>query len=63
MADLHSPIKVEFSDVKQFYKGLSRRDYIATAALTGAQQWDAIINGKNSAYAQPGGTKKLAAIC
>lgn len=39
--------------------GLSVRDYFAAQALTGAQVWDAVLNGKNSVLAG-GGADKLA---
>lgn len=30
--------------------GMSLRDYMAAQALTGAQIWDAVINGKNAQF-------------
>jgi len=41
-------------------KGMSLRDYFAAQALTGAQIWDAVINGKNAQFSQ--GTEKLAEV-
>jgi hypothetical protein len=32
-------------------EGMDLRDYFAAQALTGAQIWDAVINGKNSVLA------------
>jgi hypothetical protein len=36
------------------YKGMDLRDYFAAQALTGAQIWDAVLNGKNSMLAGDG---------
>ena len=41
--------------------GMTLRDYFAAQALTGAQVWDAVLNGKNAVLAN-GGTDKLAEI-
>ena len=41
-------------------EGMSLRDYFAAQALTGAQIWDAVINGKNAQFSQ--GTEKLAEV-
>ena len=41
--------------------GMTLRDYFAAQALTGAQIWDAVLNGKNSVLAG-GGTDTLAEI-
>ena len=38
--------------------GMSLRDYFAAQALTGAQIWDAVINGKNAQFTN--GVKDLA---
>jgi len=40
------------------YLGMSLRDYFAAQALTGAQIWDAVLNGKNAQFS--GGVEKLA---
>ena len=40
--------------------GMTLRDYFAAQALTGAQIWDAVINGKNAQFSQ--GTEKLAEV-
>ena len=40
--------------------GMSLRDYMAAQALTGAQIWDAVINGQNAQFSQ--GTEKLAEV-
>jgi hypothetical protein len=40
------------------YAGMTLRDYFAAQALTGAQIWDAVLNGKNSQFS--GGVEKLA---
>jgi hypothetical protein len=42
-------------------KGMTLRDYFAAQALTGAQIWDAVLNGKNAQLAQ-GGAEKLSDI-
>jgi hypothetical protein len=41
--------------------GMTLRDYFAAQALTGAQIWDAVLNGKNAQLAQ-GGAEKLSDI-
>jgi hypothetical protein len=41
--------------------GLTMRDYFAAQALTGAQIWDAIINGRESSQFC-GGVNKLAEV-
>jgi hypothetical protein len=35
-------------------EGMELRDYFAAQALTGAQIWDAVLNGKNSVLAGDG---------
>jgi hypothetical protein len=40
--------------------GMTLRDYFAAQALTGAQIWDAVINGKNAQFSA--NTKKLAEV-
>ena len=40
--------------------GMTLRDYMAAQALTGAQIWDAVINGKNAQFSA--NTKKLAEV-
>ena len=39
---------------------MTLRDYFAAQALTGAQIWDAVINGKNAQFSA--GTEKLAEV-
>ena len=39
--------------------GMTLRDYFAAQALTGAQIWDAVINGKNAQFTA---VEKLAAV-
>ena len=39
--------------------GMTLRDYFAAQALTGAQIWDAVINGKNAQFTA---TEKLAEV-
>jgi len=39
-------------------EGMTLRDYFAAQALTGAQIWDAVLNGKNAQFS--GGVEKLA---
>lgn len=41
-------------------QGMTLRDYFAAQALTGAQIWDAVINGKNAQFSA--GTEKLAEV-
>jgi hypothetical protein len=41
-------------------KGMTLRDYFAAQALTGAQIWDAVLNGKNAQFS--GGVEKLAEV-
>ena len=41
-----------------YAEGMTLRDYFAAQALTGAQIWDAVLNGKNSQFS--GGVEKLA---
>lgn len=43
------------------YEGMSLRDYFAAQALTGAQVWDAVLNGKNAVLVK-GGANTLAEI-
>ena len=40
--------------------GMTLRDYMAAQAMTGAQVWDAVINGKNAQFSA--GTEKLAEV-
>lgn len=40
-------------------QGMTLRDYFAAQALTGAQIWDAVINGKNAQFTA---TEKLAEV-
>lgn len=51
-------IKSEHIDIANEYEiehnGMTLRDYFAAQALTGAQIWDAILNGKNTQLAQSG---------
>jgi len=42
-------------------KGMTLRDYFAAQSLTGAQIWDAILNGKESSQFC-GGVEKLAEV-
>ena len=41
--------------------GMDLRDYFAAQALTGAQIWDAVLNGKNSVFVGDG-AKKLSEV-
>jgi hypothetical protein len=43
-----------------FDTGMTLRDYFAAQSLTGAQVWDAVINGKNAQFSA--GTEKLAEL-
>jgi hypothetical protein len=40
--------------------GMTLRDYFAAQALTGAQIWDAVLNGENAQFC--GGVDKLAEV-
>ena len=42
------------------HKGMTLRDYFAAQALTGAQIWDAVLNGKEAQFS--GGVDKLAEV-
>lgn len=42
--------------------GMTLRDYFAAQAMTGAQIWDAVLNGKNAQLAQQDGVNKLAEV-
>lgn len=42
-------------------EGMDLRDYFAAQALTGAQIWDAVLNGTNPVFAGDG-PKKLAEV-
>ena len=46
----------ELANIK--WEGMTLRDYFAAQALTGAQIWDAVLNGKNAQFS--GGVEKLA---
>jgi len=46
--------------VTPYHSGMTLRDYMAAQALTGAQIWDAVINGKNAQFSA--GTEKLAEV-
>ena len=49
-----------YGDGKYASHGMTLRDYMAAQALTGAQIWDAVINGTNAQFSQ--GTEKLAEV-
>jgi len=40
--------------------GMTLRDYFAAQALTGAQIWDSVLNGKNAQFS--GGVETLAEV-
>ena len=46
--------------VTPYNPGMTLRDYFAAQALTGAQIWDAVINGKNAQFSAS--TEKLAKV-
>jgi hypothetical protein len=46
--------------IVEHHMGMTLRDYFAAQALTGAQIWDAVINGKNAQFSA--GTEKLAEV-
>jgi hypothetical protein len=54
------PSSVDDGETVKYMLGMSMRDYFAAQALTGAQIWDAVINGKNAQFSQ--GTEKLAEV-
>ncbi len=41
-------------------EGMTLRDYFAAQAMTGAQIWDAVLNGKNAQFS--GGVNQLAEV-
>ena len=49
-----------FPTERNLTQGMTLRDYFAAQALTGAQIWDAVINGTNAQFSQ--GTEKLAEV-
>ncbi len=44
------------------HSGMTLRDYFAAQAMTGAQIWDAVLNGKNAQLSHEGGVNTLAEI-
>lgn len=42
--------------------GMTLRDYFAAQAMTGAQIWDAVLNGKNAQLSHEGGVNTLAEV-
>lgn len=42
------------------FQGMTLRDYFAAQSLTGAQIWDAVLNGKNAHF--QGGVEQLAEV-
>ena len=62
MSDIPAfPVSFKWGKELSQYNGMNLRDYFAAQALTGAQIWDAVINGKNAQLAQ-GGAEKLSDI-
>ena len=55
------PVSFKWGKELSQYNGMTLRDYFAAQALTGAQIWDAVLNGKNAQLAQ-GGAEKLSDI-
>ena len=55
------PVSFKWGKELSQYNGMNLRDYFAAQALTGAQIWDAVLNGKNDQLAQ-GGAEKLSDI-
>jgi hypothetical protein len=43
-------------------RGMTLRDYFAAQAMTGAQIWDAVLNGKNAQLSHEGGVNTLAEV-
>jgi len=54
-------VKPDTGEMVWFDSGMTLRDYFAAQAMTGAQIWDAVLNGKNAQLAD-GGVKLLAEI-
>ena len=44
------------------HDGMTLRDYFAAAALTGIQQWDALLNPKSPRFGKPGAGEDMAAL-
>jgi hypothetical protein len=44
------------------HRGMTLRDYFAAQAMTGAQIWDAVLNGKNAQLSHEGGVNTLAEV-
>lgn len=62
MSDIPAfPVSFKWGKELSQYNGMTLRDYFAAQALTGAQIWDAVLNGKNAQLAQ-GGAEKLSDI-
>lgn len=55
-----NPNKEYAFPVHEVTGGMTLRDYFAAQALTGAQIWDAVINGKNAQFSAS--TEKLAEV-
>ena len=55
-----NPNKEYAFPVHEVTGGMTLRDYFAAQALTGAQIWDAVINGKNAQFSAS--TDKLAEV-
>lgn len=51
---------VYIEDQETNSRGMTLRDYFAAQAMTGAQIWDAILNGKNTQFS--GGVETLAEV-
>jgi len=50
----------EHGEYRKPYEGMTLRDYFAAQAMTGAQIWDAVLNKKNSIFADGNGCDVLA---
>ena len=53
------PVTREQWDIS--FSGLTKHEYFAAAALSGIQQWDAIVNERKPAFIGPDGPEGIAA--
>ncbi len=51
-----------YSEQHDSTRGMTLRDYFAAQAMTGAQIWDAVLNGKNAQLSHEGGVNTLAEV-
>jgi hypothetical protein len=60
IANTGGPAFPQSREIGDFFTGMTLRDYFAAQALTGAQIWDAVLNGKNAQFSD--GVNKLADV-